>query len=225
MTRMDNHFRAIGSRNRFNKDPDVFNNMQWEGAQASNKVDLMLFPAAGPLGKPLAQNTKDASPSPPTDPSEAPTPSVGALLQAGWGGPAEPNPSFPLTSSPTYNRLARIITGLPRWTHIPKLLREAGLPPMEALLDNHSRQYGMRILLSDDTHPCKKRLLTILASPQPDTTRCGLTRIGKLLQDVLPCGRLEDTTTYTGGYLPQPDIRTDKKESEGKKHQERIETL
>lgn len=80
--------------------------------------------------------------------------------------------------SPTYNSFARLITGLPRLTHIPELLPEVGLPPIAPLFAKQSRQYGMRILLADDIYPWKKHLPTILSTPQPATSRCGLTKIG-----------------------------------------------
>lgn len=62
-----------------------------------------------------------------------------------------------------YNRIARYITNLPRWTKTTKLLAEAGLPPLQPLLDFRSRRYGIRTLLLDDRHPAKTLLLNNMA--------------------------------------------------------------
>lgn len=59
-----------------------------------------------------------------------------------------------------YNTMARIITGLPKWTPMRFLLQEAGMPPLEYLLDLTSQWYGIRVLLNPDDHPCKQRLLS-----------------------------------------------------------------
>lgn len=115
-------------------------------------------------------------------------------------------------AGPVYNSLARIITRLRRWTHILELLSKAGLPPLDLLLDRKSRQYELPILLADDTHPCKKQMVAIFPKPQQDKNSCVLTRIGKVLQDNLPYGRLEDTTSLNGPYLDPHHIGTSDKE-------------
>lgn len=49
--------------------------------------------------------------------------------------------------APEYNIMAPIITALPTWTPRRVFLAEAGLPPLNLLLDKASLKYGIRILL------------------------------------------------------------------------------
>lgn len=99
--------------------------------------------------------------------------------------------------SPTYNTLARIISGLPKWTPRRFLLAEAGLPPLDLLLDQASQRYGVRILHNPDNHPCKKPLLYFLEKYQANAENgTGLHRIADLLKRLTKNGpKLEDTTT------------------------------
>lgn len=88
---------------------------------------------------------------------------------------------------PAYNSIAWLITGLPKWTPRRFLLAEAGLPPLDLLLRRASQQYGIRILLSKDNHPCKKPLLQAIRNPNPkpkSTKEIGLAQIAALLLEL-----------------------------------------
>lgn len=76
--------------------------------------------------------------------------------------------------APAYHTIARTITGLPKWTPSRILLPEAGLAPLDLLLDLHSTRYGVRILLATDDHPCKQTLRKHLSHTYPTPT--GLVR-------------------------------------------------
>lgn len=75
---------------------------------------------------------------------------------------------------PTYHTLARHITGLPAWTPIASLLSEAGMLHLELLLDQASLRYGVRILLAQDTHPCKNSLVRALGKAPSTSVSCGM---------------------------------------------------
>lgn len=95
--------------------------------------------------------------------------------------------------APTNNTLARFITGLPKWTPLRFLLGEAGLHPLDLLLDQASQRYGIRIHLSPDDHPCKEPLLYFLGKNQKHVENgTGLQRIVDLLKRLTKNGpRLE----------------------------------
>lgn len=112
--------------------------MQWKGAHEQRSVDLMKNPAAGPRGQPLAQITQDPTP-PPTDTPEVPTPSVGALLQQGRGGPAEINPAFPSTNTSEEAISHDIPTAEPESN---KEMQEAGNPDNKDGTENKEEKDG-----------------------------------------------------------------------------------
>lgn len=57
-------------------------------------------------------------------------------------------------TAPTYKAIARINTGLPRWTPIGLLHTKAGIPSLDLLLSRNSMRYGIRILLAANDHLC-----------------------------------------------------------------------
>lgn len=84
--------------------------------------------------------------------------------------------------APAYNTLAMIITGLPKWTPLHFLLQEAGLPPLDYLLDLTSQQYSIRIILSPDDNLCKAKLLKFMKNPMiPPKPGTGLHCIADLI--------------------------------------------
>ncbi|KAH0610364.1 uncharacterized protein H6S33_011891 [Morchella sextelata] len=93
---------------------------------------------------------------------------------------------------PLYNEAARIITGLPRWTKRAKLLREAGLPPLEHLLTYRSRKYGTRILCTEATHPNNESLIELLPYREANIKGTGLHRIASLLLPYQTPGNARD---------------------------------
>ncbi|KAH0604560.1 uncharacterized protein H6S33_006937, partial [Morchella sextelata] len=93
---------------------------------------------------------------------------------------------------PLYNEAARVITGLPRWTKRAKLLREAGLPPLEHLLTYRSRKYGTRILCTDATHPNNESLIELLPYREANIKGTGLHRIASLLLPYQTPGNARD---------------------------------
>lgn len=119
---------------------------------------------------------------------------------------------------PMYNRIARYITNLPKWTKTTKLLLEAGLPPLQPLLDFRSGRYGIRTLLLDDGHPAKTLLLDNMARPRHTKERAGMGRIADLNKDVTKDNRIEDTTSARAFKLPDRIITTSDKETEAKAH-------
>lgn len=127
--------------------------------------------------------------------------------------------------APTYHTMARTITGLPKWTPTHLLLKEAGLPPLDLLLDCKSQQYGVRVLLLPDTYPCKRALT--LAMTQPSSkNQAGFIRIAHLVQNkIVSRPRLESTQTNTFPLLPPPHVKTQMKNKETAAHQTWIATL
>lgn len=73
----------------------------------------MRFPRDGPMGRPLqpdlpplnltaeSAGTQEPATLTPQTSSKEKTPSAGELLQQGWGGPADPNPAFPIMTEVT----------------------------------------------------------------------------------------------------------------------------
>lgn len=84
---------------------------------------------------------------------------------------------------PTYNRFARLITALPSFTRTDKLLCAASIPPLNLLLDLKSQLFGIRLLLSPDSHPNKISLQS--ATPLKVV---GIGRIRALLEQLIPPG-------------------------------------
>lgn len=103
--------------------------------------------------------------------------------------------------APAFNTIPRIITGRPKWTPLRKLLPEAGLPPLNLLLDLHSRHYEVPVLQAPDDHPCKPILRDpIGTTPSTHKVGCGLRRIADLIHDMIPAtGRIKADTTH---HLP-----------------------
>lgn len=132
---------------------------------------------------------------------------------------------IPRLLGPTFNAMAKYITGIPTWTPIPLLLAEAGLPPMNLYLDNRSRSYGIRVLLAANSHPCKNALIAEMHKPQPDLNWCRLSRIAKLRREIIPYGRLEDPTHQGHQTLPPAIISPEDKKEEGTAHQEWLKNL
>lgn len=100
-----------------------------------------------------------------------------------------------------------MITGLPRWCPTPLLLQEAGLAPLDPLLNAKSQQYGIRLILAGDDHPCKQLLLAYLKPAQPEKHQTGLQRIAGLLSLLLrdkPI--LENPRHHSELVLTPPDI-------------------
>lgn len=116
--------------------------------------------------------------------------------------------------SPAYNTIARIITGLPKWTPIKFLLAEAGLPPLDLLLTQPSQRYGVRIMRSKDDHLCKKQLLRALGKTEPIAQKdAGLQRIANLLKEIIKQEPArENTTHHTLGTREDPEIDPGSKE-------------
>lgn len=86
--------------------------------------------------------------------------------------------------NPTYNKLARLVAYLPRWTRIDLLLCGASLPPLDLLLDHKSRKYALRILCGPDSHPNKRLLTRSLLRPLDKGV--GLRRIAHLINEIVP---------------------------------------
>ncbi|KAL0630760.1 hypothetical protein Q9L58_010392, partial [Maublancomyces gigas] len=126
---------------------------------------------------------------------------------------------------PTYHNIARCIKGLPKWTWIPPLLREAGLPSLEFRLDRNSRKYGIMIILAEDDHPGKEALLQFMSKQEHGSNKTGLRRIARLLKDIFKNSRMKETTNHHCEYLRQPQIATPSKEWEGEHHRTWAKTL
>lgn len=86
--------------------------------------------------------------------------------------------------APTYHWIARLITGLPRYSQLRFLLKEAGLPPLDLLLDSLARRDGVRVLRQNDDHPCKSTLLAKLNEP-PKKSTTGLHKISCSLRELI----------------------------------------
>lgn len=128
----------------------------------------------------------------------------------------------------TYNTIARIITGLPKWTALRLLHNEAGMPPLDLLLSRHAVRYGVRILLAGDDHPYKPLLLQciqpVTAAIRPNCT--SLQRIADLLQHVLDEGaELEDSSHHDLQPVTPPLIASDTKQNEAANHLKWLDSL
>lgn len=99
--------------------------------------------------------------------------------------------------TPLYNEAARIVTGLPRWTKQERLLKEAGLPPLELLLTYRSRKYGTRILCLPYDHPIHEPLASLLPAKETNVTGTGLHRIASLLLPFQVLGDVQARWTQT----------------------------
>ncbi|KAL0630670.1 hypothetical protein Q9L58_010481 [Maublancomyces gigas] len=99
--------------------------------------------------------------------------------------------------SPAYNLVTRTITGLPRWTPLRILLREAGMPPIDLLLDKIFQQYGIRTIRQKAEHQYTRIL-----------TGTGLQRIANLMRDIIQNPpQLEDIQDIDlTGALEAPEI-------------------
>lgn len=64
--------------------------------------------------------------------------------------------------APAYHSLARSICQAKSYTRTSMLLYDAGLPPLDLLLDQASQRYGIRILLYDPPHPLAGTLFEAL---------------------------------------------------------------
>lgn len=129
-------------------------------------------------------------------------------------------PTYHWTTAPAYNTLARIITGLPKWTLLRFLLQEAGLPPVDYLLDLTSQRYGIRIILSPDDHPCKTKVLEFMRKPtDPPKSGTGLHRIADLILELTrKDARLKDTIHHQLSLMSLSEIARSKKEQESLRH-------
>lgn len=105
--------------------------------------------------------------------------------------------------------LTRIISGLPKWTLLRFLLHEAGLPPLDYLLDLNSQRYSIRVILSPYDHLCKTKLLMFVKNPtNPPKSGTGLRRIADLIMKLTgPDAPLEYATHH---YLTLMDPPRDR---------------
>lgn len=123
---------------------------------------------------------------------------------------------------PTNHTIVHIITGLPNWTFLKKLLPEASLLPRELLLHFHPRRYGGRLLLAHDDHPCKQTLRDHIVNLRTTwKLGCDLRHIADLVQDMNPATRrLEDGSTHHLLWMELPDIPCSTNDAEATKHRE-----
>lgn len=84
--------------------------------------------------------------------------------------------------NPTYRRFARLITSLPTHTRTDKPLWAASIPPLHLLLDQKSRNYGIRLLLLPTDHPNN----TLFGATPPPQEGVGLGRMKSLLTEIMP---------------------------------------
>lgn len=127
---------------------------------------------------------------------------------------------------PMYNNIARVVTGLPKWTPLPALLMEAGMPPLNLLLDYTTQRYGVRTLLADDTHLCKKILLERINTQRTPTHGTGFQRVANLLRELTTQDTpLEDTSHHGLPVMEAPDIGQQEKAKEAAAHQEWTKSL
>lgn len=127
--------------------------------------------------------------------------------------------------SPTYHTLARLITGLSKWTPIAIVLNQAGMSPLPLFLDKHSQKYCIRIHLSPHNHPCKETLLQHLRTLQKRENLTGLRRIAHLLATIFEAGDMEDRTISEKETLPAQTIANTSKEIERASHRAWSEQL
>lgn len=115
--------------------------------------------------------------------------------------------------------IARTITGLPKWTPIKRLVKEADMPPLDLVLDNASQLYGTRVLLSPDNHPCIEQLLQLLQSNKSPTYGTGLRRISDKMRLIIKdVGQLEHTEHHGLEPIATPTIAKRDKNTEVKAH-------
>lgn len=122
--------------------------------------------------------------------------------------------------APAYNTLARVITGLPKWTQLQFHLQEARMAPLDLLLDLASQRYGVRIILSLDDHPCQNKLLEFINTPaQPTKSVTGLNQIAQLLLELLgPNTKMENPGHQQLDPMEYPEIAQSSKEEEVGRH-------
>lgn len=118
-----------------------------------------------------------------------------------------------------YDQLARIITSLPQWTPLRFLYKEAGMPPLNMLLDHMSQAYGVRTICQKDIHPCKSPLLRmVMASNTKPQNGRGLQGIADLVRELIQDDlALEDIDYDHNAFLPEPENVLGKEE-EAKRH-------
>ena len=136
-----------------------------------------------------------------------------------WASPAwwTGTPTLTATLKPTYNAIARWITGLPYKTRITNLLMLAHLPPIEAYLDYLSLHFEIRLHFLLPHHafgrPC--------ADSSTHSHLPGLHRLHDLSKHLIT-GKLENRTTsstadgITKITSPNPDKTTTPQELHGK---------
>lgn len=129
--------------------------------------------------------------------------------------------------TPAYHTMARLITGLPKWTPLKHLMREASLPPRNLYLHLLSQRYGACVLRQPDGHPCKELLLCALWHQGPHPRNgIGLDRIATLLLRIIGNpDALQCAGTPTQQYLPDPEIAKDSKYEVSKAQMEWIPQL
>lgn len=146
----------------------------------------------------------------------------GAIPQMLWGSEVWWTGASHITDQliPGYHTIARIITGLPKWTPTRLLLFEAGIPPLHLLLEHNNRRYGIRLLLAPDDHPLKDPLRKLIANPSRENGT-GLQRIANILACAIQDGtRLENIQDHNRETLPQPIIPGGSKEKVSLQHAE-----
>lgn len=116
---------------------------------------------------------------------------------------------------PSISRHGQSDQGSSRWTQLQTLLHQAGIPPLVLLLDQATRRYRIQVLLRPDLHPCKARLIALLATPQrthqPGTGRRG---VGDLVKDIYSRrNKLQDTSNHKLPGVTDLKISTDTKEA------------
>lgn len=90
--------------------------------------------------------------------------------------------------NPTYLRCGRLISGFPTHPRTFKLLCAAGISPRNLLLDRKSRDYGIRLLLSQNDQPNKRTLKETKPGKE-----VGLGHIKTVLGELIPPkSRVED---------------------------------
>lgn len=125
--RLDAHTRASNNKHRFKRDATIGDKFQRQNAAKLRNVDRMRFHHAIPMVKPLqpeltplpltaetAGTQGSATPTPDSpSPEKEENSKINQLLQDGWGGPADRNPSFQITTEPTTSSVPAISGAIP----------------------------------------------------------------------------------------------------------------
>lgn len=101
------------------------------------------------------------------------------------------------------------------WTPIQTFLQQAGIPPLDLLLDQAIQRYVIQLLLRPDAHRYKAHLVALLASLRrnhlPGT---GLRRVADLVQDLYTeTSKQESTGNHALPGLSDLEISTNDKKN------------